>query len=75
MKKRRFEEACKREFSQRGGDHKGGRIVAGGFGGFGDVPPGLIEAIAGDRFDVVQHGPDEFEFIAKDLGESVRSAA
>lgn len=39
------------------------------------VPPGLIEAIAGDGFEVVQLGPHQFEFIAKESGEVVRPAA
>ncbi len=39
------------------------------------VPPGLIEAMAGDKFDVIQRGPDWFEFVAKDAGEVVRPAA
>lgn len=76
MKKRKLEDACRKEFTRRGAEREGGRIVGMGFGGFGEVPPGLIEAMAGDRFDVVQHGPDEFEFIAKDAGgESPLGAA
>jgi hypothetical protein len=67
--------ARKARLAVRWPDGTAGVIVAGGFGGLGEVPPGLIEAMAGDRFDVIQHGPDEFEFVAKDAGEAVRSAA
>lgn len=56
-------------------DGAAGPLVCGGFGGFGGVPPGLIEAMAGGGFDVIQHGPDEFEFVAKDAGEVVPPAA
>jgi hypothetical protein len=31
--------------------------------------------MAGDEFDVIQRGPDWFEFVAKDAGEVVRPAA
>jgi len=75
MKKRKFDAACGAEFGRRSGRQTGSVIVAGGFGGFGGVPPGLLEAIAGDGFDVIEVGPDQFEFVAKESGEAVRPAA
>ena len=75
MKKRRFDAVCGAEFGRRSGRQAGGAIVGGGFGGFGGVPPGLLEAIAGDEFEVIEVGPDRFEFVAKESGEVVRPAA
>lgn len=75
MKKRRFDAVCGAEFGRRSGRQTGIVAVGGGFGGFDGVPPGLLEAIAGDGFDVVEVGPDQFEFVAKESGEVVRPAA
>lgn len=75
MKKRKFEDTCRREFARFDAGHRGAKIVAGGFGGFGGVPRGLLEAMAGDRFDVYQLGPDQFELVAKESGEAERPAA
>jgi hypothetical protein len=75
MKKRRFDAVCGAEFGRRSGRQAGSVVVGGGFGGFGGVPPGLLEAMAGDAFDVVEVGPDQFELVAKGPGEAVRPAA
>ena len=75
MKKRKFDAVCGAEFARRSSRGEGGVIVGGGFGGFDGVPLGLLEAIAGDGFDVIEVGPDHFEFVAKESGEPVRPAA
>lgn len=54
---------------------EGGPLVCGGFGGFGGVPGHLRDMLAAEGLQAVEVGPDQFEVVPKEQGESSQRAA